>query len=639
MHLCICGGVQWEEIARARTIYGVHGFMSSNASRDQSLSNRSTSSDNGKSKSAAFHGASHAFSHTLSAPKPPSNTYSGINGAIAAASTVGTYGRRQGTSSVEGSPLYGESLAVPSPEDSSDSGVASIREITGRGSRFREQSPSQTAARLATSKTTSTRDGLAIPRHRFDLRELQTADGGTDITIASQFQNDRVSRRDTTSLVKLFESTQNVKMPTLATHSVHYHTKPLPKVSSPTPIKPTPISNNPAPVSLCAFPSISESSGGSLTDESGISQAGAVTAAAKPSAPLKETTARTGSLAVSPSVPEPLRTSQRSERSSPDGARISTSYLGPQVSGATKTSRTDFVQKVLNEAAAHLQADPHRLGNAAPLPRRSFTSSFVPSSQPSMSAPRPHFPSARSYDVGDASASTPSRPNRTTTRSSNGYVPKLTVDSLANAMVASSLASSRAPSPSKLPPQPPHHHYGKSYSLFHSHHSQEQISRTPSPAKGMRHTMREPQKSDDEGEPKRKKGHIVRKYPNKHREGDRRRYRNQVTERERKRYEGVFAANKGLLIASGIDSKITVLNVVVRDIWRRSHLPNEVLEEVWNLVDIRNNGKLGREEFVVGLWLIDSRLKGNKLPSKVSESLWASVKRLSGIKEPHHHRR
>lgn len=151
--------------------------------------------------------------------------------------------------------------------------------------------------------------------------------------------------------------------------------------------------------------------------------------------------------------------------------------------------------------------------------------------------------------------------------------------------------------------------------------------------------MREPQKSDDEVDHRKRKGHIVRKHPNKHHEGDRKRYRNQVIERERKRYEGVWAANKGLLMESDPGSRDAVLNVIVRDIWSRSGLPSDVLEEVWDLVDVRGDGKLEREEFVVGLWLIDSRLRGNKLPSKVSESMWASVRRLSGINLPHHHRR
>lgn len=154
--------------------------------------------------------------------------------------------------------------------------------------------------------------------------------------------------------------------------------------------------------------------------------------------------------------------------------------------------------------------------------------------------------------------------------------------------------------------------------------------------------MRKPIDSDDEAaadggkakDPHRKKGLLApRKHPNKHHEGDRKRYRTTVTERERKRYEGVWAANRGLLLPPNPDTNSQmVVNVVARDIWRRSRLPDDVLEEVWDLVDLQDVGMLGREEFVVGMWLIDQRLKGNKLPIKVPESVWGSVRRLTGLK-------
>lgn len=138
-----------------------------------------------------------------------------------------------------------------------------------------------------------------------------------------------------------------------------------------------------------------------------------------------------------------------------------------------------------------------------------------------------------------------------------------------------------------------------------------------------------------------------RKHPNKHHEGTRKRWRDQVTERERKRYEGVWAANRGLCIPSSTsasgpiymaspshspsrqiedDPALDVLNLVVKEIWDRSRLPEHALEEVWDLVDGRGLGRLRREEFVVGLWLVDQRLKGRKLPLRVSESVWASVR-------------
>ena len=129
-----------------------------------------------------------------------------------------------------------------------------------------------------------------------------------------------------------------------------------------------------------------------------------------------------------------------------------------------------------------------------------------------------------------------------------------------------------------------------------------------------------------------------------HHEGDRKRWRDKITERERRRYEGVWAANRGLLHQQEItdlvrqQSKITnpedlVINVVVRDIWSRSRLPRDVLEEIWDLVADEDSKALNRWEFVVGMWLIDQWLKGRKLPSgKVSPSVWNSVRHTQGVK-------
>lgn len=145
----------------------------------------------------------------------------------------------------------------------------------------------------------------------------------------------------------------------------------------------------------------------------------------------------------------------------------------------------------------------------------------------------------------------------------------------------------------------------------------------------------------------RKHRNPLNKHPHKHHEGDRKRWRREVTEKERKRYEGVWASNKGLLIPVGINNggsgpsgtgawpphaSDMVLNLVVREIWARSRLPAAILEQVWNLVDHQNIGLLIREEFVVGMWLIDQQLKGHKLPVKVPDSVWDSVRHVAGIK-------
>lgn len=130
---------------------------------------------------------------------------------------------------------------------------------------------------------------------------------------------------------------------------------------------------------------------------------------------------------------------------------------------------------------------------------------------------------------------------------------------------------------------------------------------------------------------------MMRKHPNKHHEGDRKRWRDEITARERKRYEAVWASNRGIFLppsSSNIQDKSQdeVCNLVVRDIWSRSRLNAEVLEEVYALVDRRGGGSLGREEFVVGMWLVDQRLKGRKLPVRVGESVWGSVGLLGGVK-------
>ena len=81
---------------------------------------------------------------------------------------------------------------------------------------------------------------------------------------------------------------------------------------------------------------------------------------------------------------------------------------------------------------------------------------------------------------------------------------------------------------------------------------------------------------------------------------------------DRKRYEGLWAANKGLLQTS-LDE---VCNVIVKDIWQRSRLQAEILSDIYALVDRDRRGTLSRDEFVVGTWLVDHCLRGRKLPLK-----------------------
>lgn len=112
--------------------------------------------------------------------------------------------------------------------------------------------------------------------------------------------------------------------------------------------------------------------------------------------------------------------------------------------------------------------------------------------------------------------------------------------------------------------------------------------------------------------------------------------KNKISENEQKRYEAVWAANKGLLIPGPSEpfsdiyppgASEMVLNLVVRDIWSRSCLSNDILQQIWDLVDRQNVRLLTRDEFVVGMWLIDRKLEGNRLPVSVPDSVWNSTRR------------
>ena len=254
--------------------------------------------------------------------------------------------------------------------------------------------------------------------------------------------------------------------------------------------------------------------------------------------------------------------------------------------------------------------------------------------------------------LSPSSASLKSLPAQYNQLYPRGRAPQMTGDQLANAMVASSLASSRVSSPQHAAPPP--------LPNRRQRHQTFAFSRTPSPTKGgIRHTLRKAETDSESDEEellhpygKHKKKRHLRKHPNKHSEGDRKRWRDAVTERERKRYEGVWAANKGLYCSftrseqATIDKSPTsdqaeslqaaagdqVSNIIARDIWSRSKLSDATLETIWDLVDNDCVGRLTKDEFVVGLFLIDYCLKGRKLPVKVSESVWASVRGLQGIK-------
>ncbi|PLB42054.1 protein irs4 [Aspergillus candidus] len=217
-------------------------------------------------------------------------------------------------------------------------------------------------------------------------------------------------------------------------------------------------------------------------------------------------------------------------------------------------------------------------------------------------------------------------------------------EALSDAIVASSLAA-RHSQARKVPPAPPPQRRPGARSVLQLQAPGQRDRSTPvSPAGSLRQTLRSDglgEENDEYSRHHHHKPHFIHKHPHKHHEGDRKKWRGEVTEKERKRYEGVWATNKGLLIPAKEqmsssdryppDASEMVANVIVRDIWSRSRLPRPTLQEIWDLVDRQDIGLLTREEFVVGMWLIDQQLKGHKLPSTVPASIWDSVRDPSGI--------
>ncbi|CAK7566111.1 MAG: Increased rDNA silencing protein [Sporothrix epigloea] len=252
------------------------------------------------------------------------------------------------------------------------------------------------------------------------------------------------------------------------------------------------------------------------------------------------------------------------------------------------------------------------------------------------------------------------------------------IDSLASAIMAGSLAAARHPTPSSAPLKV--RTLSLSLPSSRSHTPLAHSTRSTSPVKrtAMLQTLRrERVHSDDDdydrdgassgntqyrrshyhrdGRLRQGKHHLSHATPaalvgggrhrHKHHEGARRRWCEAVSDRQRRRYEAVWASNRGSRgfkfaagedfsadAAAASDEDDTVPNVVVRDLWRRSRLPMDELAEVWELVDETGNGRLSKAGFVVGMWLIDQRLRGRKIPARVSESVWTSARGMQAPK-------
>lgn len=115
-----------------------------------------------------------------------------------------------------------------------------------------------------------------------------------------------------------------------------------------------------------------------------------------------------------------------------------------------------------------------------------------------------------------------------------------------------------------------------------------------------------------------------------------------VTDNERKRYESMWVSNRhrhlnllnwwpslthDSVAINTLPEDGLILNIIVRDIWKRSNLPNSLLAEIYTKVDTRKDGTLDRKSFIVGMWLVDQCLYGRKLPNVVEQCVWDSVDR------------
>ncbi|KAI2785469.1 hypothetical protein F4815DRAFT_23486 [Daldinia loculata] len=539
------------------------------------------------------------------------------------------------------------------------------------------RSPSFIAATLAASRSTSPahqhQTAQSHPHAQQPVRRQPKSSPDANSAASSvtslDLTTDMTSIPPTNALISMFEKKRDDTDPIKKDVEVPESSKPLRIKSVTRPLTPPRTSSSISKSSLSPSrlasdiawqrtPSPSVSVMKSAREGHRLTQNMAIEAKARPPTPPP---ARTKNKPYTPSQPRALESSGKPRASTPPKSigKADTVILSP------RPTRSTSQQILLNDIQAQDAVRPGqtsgpRLQYPAPSHettapslreddlRRSSTSSndtFVSASSvptphpssPDRSRSRPSTPitprqrrppSTRAISTEATSASRPPVPPRRQPYMSS---PNLPLDSLTDAIVAGALASSRI-TPSKTPPPKP-------------------PSRKQTPH--MRQTLRHPpSKSDDEGVARsRHRKPLGKLGGNKHihHEGQRRRWREEITLRERKRYEGVWASNRGLLLVSpdagdslsaptSTPNEIekererereleqAVANVVVRDIWARSRLPPDELAEVWDLVDRRGRGYLDRTEFVVGMWLIDQRLRGRKIPRKVSESVWGSAR-------------
>ncbi|KAK7547950.1 hypothetical protein IWX92DRAFT_377030 [Phyllosticta citricarpa] len=604
-------------------------------------------------RNAALVGASAAFAKPPVKPKPAINTYSGNNGALAAARQTATPQPLlpQGTGNSTSSRASHASLSLKA----GTAGSLGVPTVPGD----RARSPSIVAATRAAAKHTPVAESSAKNRKSWNNTSNESLPGSGHVgDLRSRFDGLRVGSSSfgipTGSPPKLARTSRSPSPKTIiqpkqsTTSAVEplpkrieettSSTKPPPRKPKPKPILtsqgPPPPVKSPKPqrnfTTPLAYPGLQEP----VHDE-------------VPLFPRAASAGQSGSSQVKSKpppkpAPKPAKFSGEYRRASAASSSHAPPKIAPPASlreipaEAISDSEEDTAYLSAPESKEEAKAKP-----ILPPPRRSNLMKHAARTHSVDSTKGLSTPSdertailARSENHTPLST-TIVRPQPTSSafkrESAKRLEPHFTGDSLANAIVGASLATSRTSTPSTIPPPPAPRRAGNQA----KHHHIKPRSRNPSPQKRPGHLLqtlrKEPSSSDVDSDSGRdmkhkKKRHFRPKHPNKHKEGSRKRWRERVTERERKRYDGVWAANRGEFLPQ--EYQDCVHGFVVKDIWSRSRLPPHVLEVIWDLVDHQGIGVLSKEEFVVGMWVIDQALKGRKVPVKIQDSVWESVRGL-----------
>ncbi|POR33597.1 Increased rDNA silencing protein 4 [Tolypocladium paradoxum] len=637
----------------------------------------------------ALRGASLAFQKKPAAasPSPPGRNRS--NGARTAATTAGTWARSPARAALAAQTTGGTSTGAPEIDSAGQPHgyghqagpvAARLRQLGGGSqtqppqlhagaAKVDPKSPSFIAATLAASRSASPGPKMPLPspalahapRRKTSLGALSTL-GGSDAGVAVV---DSGSIAPTGSLISMFERARGEADPV--------------KRASPRPAPAEATENSPEEAQRLAVrrltaapprshpspptspPAVSRERPRAATPKQPPTPPPAISIHTAPSLPRprprSETKEPASTKTRQPSPPPVVRTPKQPAAKPPAKPPRTQPPTGPSVVRSTPEVLSPKPVRVVKPSLVPAVTSPRVLSWPSPSPdpqKRSSPEAKQPPTPPkprgsqrpsgpyksslnipqttSRGTPASTSPSAssrgrqtppplprRRQSVASAPSSPALGPRR---RLANASTSSLHLDSLADAMVAGSLASSRLTphnTGASLPPP-----------------SLPKRQRSPR----LLQTLRQPATSPDEDSERHKTGkghrHKLRSGKHAHHEGSRKRWREEMTLRERKRYEAVWASNRGWLleqdgssrsVASGLgtDTSECVANVVVRDIWRRSRLPEDELAEVWDLVDRDARGMLTRQEFVAGMWLLDQRLRGRKLPQRVSDSVWGSA--------------